>query len=239
MRLNWKDLPMSKKKNDSPKAPPPVQIPGFEPSKIFYGDTLVGESYKDGANLVTKYYPDEDELAARNIAREKIPGLLQSLNQTDPAIAQQYDQMAKTYVDDASANFMRSWEPTMRQTREDFLSRFGTNKATPYIDRVEDMFKNIYNPAMTDISRQGTMLKQDLFDQDQSRKLRQLEALGYQLDESQQSFLSGLNSPMSASQLNNNFNLQRAQQQLALQQMNMANRRSNTANVLGFLGNIF
>lgn len=226
---------MSKKS----KTPPPPAAPAFEPSAIYYGDDLIGQTTKDKEQgIVTRYFPTAQEQEAKQYAQERISQILPTLGGTAPEIAEQYEGMAQDFIDSNVAAFNQQYDPLLRNLREDSMARFGTTNATPYQDRLYELEETSRAPAIADITRQGNLLKQSLFDQNMSRKLNELSALGYNLNANQQQFLSGLNAPQSASQLGNNFNLSRYTNQLNAYNQQLQNQRARTGFTSQLIGSL-
>lgn len=179
--------------SSSPPAPPP-----FQPSTIMYGNQVVGQTYKDAnGNVVNAYYPTPAQQQNQQMAQDKINQILPTLDESNPALAKQWAAQANSYADQATAQFNREYDPTMRNLREDAASRFGTLQQTPYFDRMQQLETQVKMPAYEDIARQATLLQQDLANQDQGRKLQELQALGYNLSQDQQNFLNNLQAPLS------------------------------------------
>jgi hypothetical protein len=228
----------SKKKKDDKKSAAPAP-PSFQPSAVMYGDQLVGKTYQDPKlGIVSQYMPTAEEQARQRMSQERINQLLPTLGQTAPEIAAQFDQSVNDYADDATAQFMRQFSPLMRATREDYASRFGGLNNSPYLDRMQEMEETVRMPALASIARQASSMRQDLFDKDQARKLRELQALGYTLNEDQSNFITQLQTPNQNAQLGNQFNQNTYLYDLQRYQQQQANQMNATNTALGFLGRI-
>lgn len=204
---------MSKKKQSSGKAPP---APSFQNSANFLGDQLVSRTYMDPQyGVTTKYTPDQVQLDSQKQAQARINQILPTLGQTSPEMAKEYDNMANSYADQATAAFNREYEPAQRNLREDYASRFGTLQATPYLDAQADMENRVRVPALLDIANTAVQKKQDLYNTAQQQKLNELQGLGYVLNGDQTAFLQNLQNPQQVSANTNTFNLGKYQQQLA------------------------
>jgi hypothetical protein len=227
---------MGKKKKSNDSAP---AAPAFTPSQVMIGNRVVGQTYMgpDG-NIVTQYFESPEEIERRRISDQKINQILPTLGQTAPELGQRYDTMMNDYVSQQTDLFNRDYDKSLRGLREDIGSRFGTLKATPYFDKLQDLEKNVKAPAMLEIQRQGSMYRKDLDDQEQGRKLTELGALGYQLNTAQQNFLSGLQSPLTTATLMNNFNQNRYSQQLQGYNQELARRQNSTNRLLSFIGGL-
>lgn len=222
------------KKNSAPK------VPAFQPSEIRYGDNVVGKTFKDAnGSIVTQFLPSPEESAREKMVQTRINEILPTLGQTAPELRAMYDEMGNTFINQQTEAFNREYEPIMRNMREDMFSRFGTGKSTPYLDKIQEMETNIRTPALRDIVQRGVLMKQDLGDQDQARKLRELSALGYNLSADQQDFLNMLAQGQNAASLGNQFNLN--QYLYKAQQFNndRAFRQQNTMGLLNAMGGFF
>lgn len=219
---------MGGKKESKPKAPP---APSFTPSTIKYGDQVVGKTYKDkNLGVVTQYMPDPAEVERKAIANQRINQILPTLGQTAPEIGQRYDQMMNDYVGQQTDLFNKEYDKAFKGIREDVTSRFGTTNSSQYYDKLGKLEQDVRTPAYLDIQRTGSMMRRDLDSQEQSRKLQELSALGYNLSADQQAFLSGIQSPVQTGQYYNNFNLQNYKNQ-----MDQYNRNSPPQNQGGFM----
>lgn len=229
---------MSKKKSSSSAKKPAT--PQFSGSKIYYGDNLVGETLKQGNDIITRYFPDPAEMERQKIADARINQLLPTLGQTAPELAAQYDQASNDWRNQQTDKFTQEYNKTMRGLREDTGRRFGTLKSSTYFDRMEDVTKNVWNPGILDINRNASIMRQDLSDQDQARKLRELSALGGTLSAGDQEFLGKLQPAYQGSQMGNNYNnnlynAQMQQYQLGLQQQAQQPKGGFMSNLLGSL----
>lgn len=228
---------MSKKskKQEAPKAP------SFAPSTIMYGDQVVGKTYKDKktGQIINQYLPSAEEQQQKQLAQSRINSILPTLGITAPEMSQQYDNIANSYINETTSNFDRAYQPFLRNQREDYASRFGGLANTPYIDAMRNNEEQIRQPALLSIANQANLLKKDLYSQQEQQKLNELQALGYNLNSTQQNFLNGLSQPLNASSLANNFNQNNYMQQL--QQYNIAGQRQAQSQnaLLGFLGGMF
>ena len=190
------------------------QAPEFQESETKYGNQTIGRTYRDNGRIVQQYYASPEEIQRQQIANQKINEILPTLGQTGSELSAQYNQMQQAYTDNALQQFNNMYDPALRNMREDVASRFGTLAATPFLDQYKEMEKNIRQPALTQIVNQGIQLKQDLYNQNESRKLQELQALGYNLNADQQLFLNSLNSSLAGSNSANQFNLTNYKTQL-------------------------
>lgn len=201
-----------------PEMPTPQKLkkaPNFAPSSISYGGQQVAsmnktyttnkKGKKKFSGYELAYNPTEEEKQRQSMQQERINALLPSLGQSDPAINDRINQITGAYSDNAKAQFDRMYNPAMRKMRDQMGSRFGTLKATPYMDKVQEMEQQIRVPAYMEIANNAASMGQNLLDQDQGRKLQELQALGYQLNSDQQSFLNMLNPAQSAAQFGNQY----------------------------------
>lgn len=200
--------------------------PRFQESEIKYGNQVIGRTYQDNGKVVQQYFASPEEIERQKIANQKINQILPTLGQSDAELSSQYQQMQQAYTDNALQQFNNMYDPALRNMREDVASRFGTLAATPFLDQYTQMEKTVRQPALTQIVNQGIQMKQDLYNQNESRKLQELQALGYNLSSDQQLFLNSLQSTASATNAGNQFNLSNYKTQLDQYNTNRANSNS-------------
>jgi hypothetical protein len=227
---------MSRKKSKSSSAPQP---PAFTPSDVLIGNRVVGRTYMDGGTIKTQYFESPEEIERRRISEQRVNQLLPTLGQTAPEMGQRYDQMRDDYIAQQTGMFDTEYNKSMKNLREDIGARFGTLKATPYFDKLEDLQKNVRNPAMLEIQRSGSIYRKDLDDQEQAKKLNELSALGYSLNGQQQQFMQGLGSPLSAASLYNQFAQNSYSQRLSQFNNDLQRRQSATNGLLGSIARFF
>lgn len=236
--MKWLNLMSKKKKTASKKAP---AAPKYTGGEVYYGNQLVGQSYMDpNKGVVTKYTPTAEQEESRKAAQGRINQILPTLGQTSPEMSKQYDDISSAWMDKQTAAYDREYQPLLRNLREDYSSRFGGLSNQPYIDALTDAETRQRQPAMLDISRQGTLMKQDLYNQAQQQKLNELQSLGYVLNSDQTNFLNALQNPQQSSQQANAFNQQNYAAALnqynaerQAQQQNTANLANGIFSVLG------
>jgi hypothetical protein len=187
------------------KAPKGPKAPSFQNGQVYIGDQLVSSTSKQGNNVVTRYNETPQQKQNRAYSQGRINQILPTLGKTPKAMSAQYDQIGKAYQDEQVANFNQQYDPQLRNLREDIAGRFGTLKATPFVDQLTTMEQTIRQPALASIGRNASLMKQDLFDRGEANKYKELEALGYQLSDSQQRFLTGLQGSGTQSAAGNNY----------------------------------
>ncbi|OGI18954.1 MAG: hypothetical protein A2287_07155 [Candidatus Melainabacteria bacterium RIFOXYA12_FULL_32_12] len=182
------------------KAPEPPQ---FSPSEIRYGNNVVGRTYQDPTGaIISQYFPDPLEAERRTLLQQKLNSIAPSLGLTAPELAQQYNQTEAAYVDDAKTKFLDQYNPTLRDLREDIASRFGTLNSSQFLNGLTDLEKTKAS-AFADIVNQGKMLKYDLVNQDETRKLNAMQALSGLLNGDVANFMNGVQAPQSSANLIN------------------------------------
>ena len=226
-------------KNDKKEEAP--KTPGFAPSSIMYGDQVVGKTYKDKktGQVITQYMPTAEEQQQKALAQQGINKILPTLGTSSEDMMKEWDNIANSYIGETTANYDRAYQPFLRQQREDYASRFGGLNNTPYVDALTNAETQMRQPAMMSIGNQATLMKKDLYNQEESRKLNELQALGYTLNGSQQNFLNGLTTPLNASNMANNFNQSNYMQQLQQFNTNAQRAQQSQNSILGFLGGMF
>lgn len=216
-----------------------VQAPvvKYQPGAVYYGGQELASSKKEkGRGIVTRYNPTQSEEQARGMAFDAIPGILEYIKAGGSDA--RANELANAYVDDAVSQFDRTYKPAMRDMGEDYARRFRTLNATPYLDKFSEMEQNVRVPAYQNIARQGTLLKQDLMNQDQQRAIQQLQAMGYALSGNQQQFLQGVGSAVDNAKTGTNIALQNAANQMRADMFNRQMSANNTNSFLGFLGGL-
>lgn len=215
------------------KAAPPPPPPSFSPSQIKYGDKVIGETYQDpktGA-IVTNYYPDPEEEARKALLQEKINSISSSLGQTAPELIANYDNTAKTFVNDATSKFMQEYDPALTDLRENVASRFGSLNNSQFFNNLNNLEKN-RSSAFADIATKGELLKNSLVSQNEAQKLSELQALGGVLSNDQSAFLNSIQPAMSSSDSMNDFLNSRWMSQLRDFRSNQQSGR-NSSNTMG------
>jgi hypothetical protein len=185
-----------------PVDPPPV----YQPAEIRYGNQVVGKTFVDPGTgtIVNQYLPDPAEEARKREAQQRINEIVASLGKTAPELATQYNQTEQAFVDDATKKFNQQYDPALRSLREDVASRFGTLNTSEFINGLNSLESN-RTGAISDIVNRGKLLRNDLVNQEEARKLSQLQALGGVLSDAQSALLQNTRSTLSASQALNDF----------------------------------
>lgn len=184
------------------EAPPP---PVFKPSEVRYGDTVVSKTYLNPAgSIVTEYVPDPAEEARKQQAQLKLNEVMSTIGKTAPEMSAQFDQTKQAFINSASKSFQEQYDPALQSLREDIVSRFGTLNTSQFISGLNGLEKNRAN-ALAEIASRGETVKADLVNQDESRKLNEMQALGGVLSDAQSSMLSNTKASLNASQALNDF----------------------------------
>jgi hypothetical protein len=195
--------------------------PAFQNSAVYNGNQLVSQTYQDPTyGIVTKYNASPAQQQSQDLAQQQINSILPTLGQTDTATQKQIQDAENAYTQNATQQFNNIYDPSLRNLREDVASRFGTTKATPYYDQLNNLATTVQQPALLSIANTATQMGQQMQNTAQSQKLQQLQALGYVLNGDQQNFLNGLSSSQNNSNSGNQFNLANYQNALNQYQFN-------------------
>lgn len=185
-------------------APPPA--PAFQPSEVRNGDTIVSKTYQDPSTgaIVTQYLPDPAEQASKQQAQLKLNDVMSTLGKTAPELSAQFDQTKQAFINNATQSFQEQYEPALKSLREDIAARFGTLNSSQFISGLNGLEANRVK-ALADIATKGETVKSDLVNQDESRKLGEMQALGGVLSNAQTNFLNDTKASLTASQALNDF----------------------------------
>lgn len=209
----------------APAAPPP---PAFQGGMVYDGNRLVSQTAKEGDNVITRYFNTPQEQQTKDYSAKRINELLPTLNSTSPEVMQQAQQLGNAYRDEQLQQFNQQYDPALRGLTESIANRFGTLKASPFLDEFTRMEQTIKQPALASINRDATMQQQGFEDRAQGKKYQELEALGFQLNDNQRNFLAGLQTPQSLSSTGNAFAQQDWANLINKQQMDWQNRDKRT-----------
>jgi hypothetical protein len=211
-------------------APP---APTFAPSEVKYGDTVVSKTYQDpsSGSIVTQYIPDPAEEARKQQTQLKLNDVISTLGKTAPELSAQFDQTKNAFINSASKSFQEQYDPALRSLREDIAARFGTLNSSQFISGLNGLEKNRAN-ALADIAAKGETVKADLVNQEETRKLNEVQALGGVLSDTQNAMLSNTKASLSASQAMNDFLNGQWMQQLRAYTVDQANRRQMVASMV-------
>lgn len=184
-------------------APP---APAFRPGEIRYGNQIVGKTFIDPKTkaIVSQYFPDPAEEERKKLTQERINQIMPTLGITAPELLAQYNQTETAFVDDSKKKFMEQYDPTLRELREDVAARFGTLNSSQFIDDLGKL-ENTKASALSDIINRGKMLKYDLTNQEEARKLRALQGLGAMLNSDQMNYLDSIQQPLDNSAVLNSY----------------------------------
>lgn len=212
-------------------APPPA--PKFQPSEVKYGDTTVSKTYQDpvSGSIVTEYIPDPAEEQRKQEAQLKLNEIMSGLGTTAPELAVRFDETEQAYVADASRKFQEQYNPALKSLREDIASRFGTLNTSQFISGLNSLEHNRAE-ALSNIVNTGKMVRTDLVNQNETRKLNEMQALGGILSDTQNNMLSNNNASLTASQAMNNFLNGQWMQQLRSYTNDLNSKRRLTASLV-------
>lgn len=212
------------------EAAPPPPAPVFQPSTVMNGDTVVSKTYLDpSGGIVTQYLPDPAEQASKQLAQQQINQVMSTLGVTAPEMAQQFNQAANAFSDAASRQFNETYDPALRSLREDIAARFGTLNSSQFLNGLNNLQQTKAN-ALAGIAEKAQTVKADLVNQEETRKLNQLQALGGVLSANQSNFLSTTKTSLTASQALNDFVNSQWMQQLRNYTASLNNNRQSNTN---------
>ena len=211
----------------------PQAAPAFQPSEVRNGDTVVSKTYQDASTgaIVTQYLPDTAEEARKQLVQQQINNVISTLGTTAPEMSQQFDQTKQAFISSATQSFQNQYDPALRNLREDIASRFGTLNSSQFISGLNDLEKNRSN-ALADIASKGETVKADLVNQEETRKLNEIQTLGGVLSADQSNFLTTSKASLTASQALSDFLNSQWMQQLRSYTSDLASRRQLTASLV-------
>ncbi|MEI8390847.1 MAG: hypothetical protein WCG23_13300 [bacterium] len=211
-------------------APP---APTYQPSVVKYGDTVVSKTYLDpSGSIVTQYVPDPAEEASKQLAQTKINDVMSTIGKTASELSSQFDSTKQAFINSASKSFQDQYDPALQSLREDIASRFGTLNSSQFISGLNSLEKNRAN-ALAEIASKGETVKADLVNQDETRKLNEIKALGGVLSADQSNFLSTTKTSLSASEALNDFLNGQWMQQLKAYTSDLTSKRQMVASIVG------
>lgn len=136
-------------KNSEPEAPQYQ----FKPTTITQnGQTVASNTYDPTNGWNVSYNLSDEDLARKNNLKNQLQMYEQNINAFSPQIQRQFEDIAGARRDKAIDQFNDIYEPSERQTREDYFSRLGTLDSTAYLDRQNDLEKTKAN-AYSDIAK--------------------------------------------------------------------------------------
>ncbi len=217
-------------------APP---APTFQPSMVMNGDTVVSKTYQDGSGaIVTQYLPDPAEEARKQQTQLKLNDVVSTLGKTAPEMSAQFDQTKQAFIQSASKNFQEQYDPALQSLRENIAARFGTLNSSQFISELNALEKNRAS-ALSDIASTAESVKADLVNQEEARKLNEIQALGGILSDAQNSMLKSNQASLSASQALNDFLNGQWMQQLRAYTSDLNNKRQMMASMYSTTAKIF
>ena len=214
--------------------PPPV----FSPSVVMNGDTVVSKTYQDpSGSIVTQYLPDPAEQAAKQQAQFKLNDVMSTLGKTAPEMSAQFDQTKQAFINSASKSFQEQYDPALQSLREDIASRFGTLNSSQFISGLNGLEKNRAS-ALADIASTGESVKADLVNQEEARKLSEMQALGGVLSDAQSALLNNTKASLNASQALNDFLNGQWMQQLRAYTTDLTSKRQMIASIVSSVSGV-
>ena len=212
------------------ETPPP---PTFKSSVVKNGDTVVSKTYQDSSGaIVTQYLPDPAEQAAKQQAQLKLNDVMSTLGKTAPEMSAQFDQTKQAFINSASKSFQEQYDPALQSLREDIASRFGTLNSSQFISGLNGLEKNRAS-ALADIASTGESVKADLVNQEEARKLNEMQALGGVLSDAQSAMLNNTKASLNASEALNDFLNGQWMQQLRAYTADLTSKRQMIASIVG------
>ena len=213
------------------------QPPSFSPSEVKYGDTTVSKTYLNPSGaIVTEYVPDPAELASKQQAQAQINQIIPTLGKTAPELSAQFDQTKQAFINDATQSFQDTYDPALKSLKEDIASRFGTLNSSEFLSGLNSLEKNRAN-ALADIATKAESVKADLVNQDEARKLNEIQALGGVLSADQTNFLNDTKSSLTASQSLSDFLNSQWMEQLRNYTSQQNSKRQMIASIVSSVAN--
>lgn len=199
-----------KQRESAIQAPPPQ--PTFTPTVTRYGGKDIAKSYKDGDMIVNEYIQTPEEKAQEEWRKSQIAQYEPKINVFDPSLVQDWQNKAKATQERTLQSFEDLYKPIERNTRNDYFSRLGTLDSTSYLDRVKDLEKN-RQQTYADLARQA-ILDEDLYKQNElAQRYQYLNYLTGGVNNASESQFrlanSAYDNAMNASNMMNNYSLQR------------------------------
>jgi len=217
------------------ETPPP---PTFKSSVVKNGDTVVSKTYQDSSGaIVTQYLPDPAEQAAKQQAQLKLNDVMSTLGKTAPEMSAQFDQTKQAFINSASKSFQEQYDPALQSLREDIASRFGTLNSSQFISGLNGLEKNRAS-ALADIASTGESVKADLVNQEEARKLSEMQALGGVLSDAQSALLNNTKASLNASQALNDFLNGQWMQQLRAYTTDLTSKRQMIASIVSSVSGV-
>ena len=217
------------------ETPPP---PTFKSSVVKNGDTVVSKTYQDSSGaIVTQYLPDPAEQAAKQQAQLKLNDVMSTLGKTAPEMSAQFDQTKQAFINSASKSFQEQYDPALQSLREDIASRFGTLNSSQFISGLNGLEKNRAS-ALADIASTGESVKADLVNQEEARKLSEMQALGGVLSDAQSALLNNTKASLNASQALNDFLNGQWMQQLRAYTTDLTSKRHMIASIVSSVSGV-
>jgi len=185
------------------EAPAP---PTFNSSEVRFGDTVVSKTFLDPAtgSVVNQYVADPAETLRKQQAELKLNSVMSTLGKTAPELSAQFDQTKQAFINNATQSFQETYDPALRSLKEDIASRFGTLNSSEFLSGLDNLERNKAK-AYADIANKAESVKADLVNQDETRKLNEIQALGGVLSDSQDAMLSGTKALLTAAESLNDF----------------------------------
>jgi hypothetical protein len=155
--------------------------------------------------IETKYWEDPADIEVRDQNRKQLMELMPQIGRPSQAILDESRRQEETYRAAAMDKFNKEYDKTYKALREDVGARFGTLSVTPFTDQLGELERDIKQPAYNDIIRSSILMGKDFVNQEEMRKLQQLQALGGMYSGSLQQQLAGLPIGLQLSQQGNNW----------------------------------
>jgi len=164
--------------NDQP-TPPPAPTPAeFSPSTIKQDGKIVGKTYKDAATgeIITEYLSDPEALAREQANQASLTKLYSALGNRTTDQVDAANQYRDTFVNQASNTFNQQFDPTIRRTREDNASRFGSLNNSIFRDALAEIDK-ARSYGMSDIAQNAELNKQNYLSNYDNELYKQIAAI--------------------------------------------------------------
>ena len=177
----------------------------FVPTEVVSNGQTLARQYKDNrGTVVTDISLPEESVERKKKLQDLLNQYETSVNIFSPELTSQIESIASSRKNSALRNFEEMYEPSVRKSREDFYSRFGTLDSTAYLDRYNALEKTKAQ-AYADIANDYASNIEELKNNELARRYNYLNYLQTglnSLNNQNNSYLSAV-SNLSSSYTNN------------------------------------
>lgn len=190
--------------------------PSISVGEFKIGDKTVSKTYYDSAKntYVNQYIPDEEELNFQGSIKQKLSSLLSSLGFTSNEQKNELDSIEQAYINDGTTQFMKQYEPQLKNLRENIASRFGSLNSSDFADRLSNL-ENARASALSDIINKAQLYKNDIYNSKEKNKIDGINTLSGLMNSDTNQILAGISASMKASDYVNQLLQKNYQDQLS------------------------